>query len=53
MSKLEGLGWIEYFFKVSENRIWERWQPSTEVNGLNLVYYYFITIIYCNKLKLI
>jgi hypothetical protein len=37
MSKLEGLGWFEYFFKVSENRIWERWQPSIEVNGLNLV----------------
>ncbi|GBC07944.1 hypothetical protein RclHR1_00780024 [Rhizophagus clarus] len=41
VSKLEGLGWIEYSFNISKTK--SKWVlPSIEVNGLNMVYYYFI-----------
>ncbi|PKY53589.1 hypothetical protein RhiirA4_499290 [Rhizophagus irregularis] len=37
VSKLEGLGWIEYYFKISEDSSGlEYIQPSIEVNGLNM-----------------
>ncbi|GBC06598.1 hypothetical protein RclHR1_06950004 [Rhizophagus clarus] len=36
--KLEGLGWIEYPFKITED--FTDMQPSIEVDGLNMVYYY-------------
>ncbi|CAB4409946.1 unnamed protein product [Rhizophagus irregularis] len=34
VSKLEGQGWIEYFFKMSI--LSEYMQPSIEVNGINM-----------------
>ncbi|RGB31320.1 hypothetical protein C1646_764207 [Rhizophagus diaphanus] len=36
VSKLEGLGWIEYSFRISKNDMSEYVQPSIEANGLNM-----------------
>ncbi|RGB31318.1 hypothetical protein C1646_817368 [Rhizophagus diaphanus] len=36
VSKLEGLGWIEYTFKIPRNNTSVYMQPSIEVNGLNM-----------------